>query len=120
MVEHLSRQELEQHHARTLAPADVLRVDEHLSACDSCQQRFVELTGLPDAATQMSLSPLPDQEEVATHLDYDQLAAYVDGTMDEVEREIADSHLLFCVECADEVGELREFSRRISQTPAQT
>ena len=118
MVEHLSRQELEQHRARTLAHGEVLRVDEHLLACDSCQQRFVELAALPDASMQMSLPSSLDQENGARHLAYEQFAAYVDGTMDEVEREIADSHLLFCAQCVDEVEELREFSRQISQTPA--
>lgn len=119
MTEHLSTQELKDHRARTLATGEVLRVDEHLSACDSCQNRFFELAGLPDAAMQMSLPPSLDQDHaVASHLSYEQFAAHVDGTMDEVEREIADSHLLFCRPCADEIKELREFSHQISQMPA--
>lgn len=120
MTEHLSAQELAQHRARTLAPEALLRVDGHLSACDACQQRFTELAAVPETSMRLSLSQASAEDEAIPHLDYELIAAYVDGTLDEVELEIADSHLLFCAGCADEIKELRAFSRQISQQSAKT
>lgn len=119
MTEHLSAQELAQHRARSLAPEALLRVDMHLNACDACQQRFSELTALPEASMRLSLPQARDVDEATPHLGYEQFAAYVDGTLDEVELEIADSHLLFCAECADEIKELRAFSQQISHPPVK-
>lgn len=115
MTRHLSTPELEQHRARTLTPDELLRVDEHLSGCDSCRQRFVALAGLPETPL-LSLPQWLDSKEASDHLTYDEFAAFVDGTMTEVEREIADSHILSCGSCADEIMNLQAFSRQISQS----
>ncbi|HZS44016.1 MAG TPA: hypothetical protein VFC63_02855 [Blastocatellia bacterium] len=45
-----------------------------------------------------------------THLQYEEMAAYVDGKCDDVEREIIDSHISICNFCADELRDLKEFS----------
>jgi hypothetical protein len=119
MTKHLSTQELEQHRARTLAPEELLRVDGHLSACDSCHQRFADLAELPEATMPIALPRGLDQDDASPHPRYEQFAAYIDGTMGEVDREIADSHLLVCVQCADEIRELRAFSQQISQQPVK-
>lgn len=112
MTQHLSTPDLEQHRARTLTPEELLRVDEHLSGCASCRQRFVELAELPV----LSLSQWLESRDASDHLTYDEFAAFVDGTMAEVDREIADGHILLCGACADEVRNLLAFSHQISQT----
>ena len=47
------------------------------------------------------------------HLDYDQhLAPYVDGTANEVDREIVESHIALCSQCEEDVRDLQEFRRQ--------
>jgi anti-sigma factor RsiW len=47
--------------------------------------------------------------EEPRHLIYEQVAAYVDDGLNDVDREIATSHLELCRECAERVTQLRDF-----------
>ena len=42
------------------------------------------------------------------HLDYELVEGYVDDKLDKVDREAAEAHLQVCVECSEEVTDLRE------------
>lgn len=46
------------------------------------------------------------------HLDYEQLELYVDGKADEIDREIVESHVAQCSQCADELEDLLEFKEQ--------
>jgi hypothetical protein len=117
MTRHLSTQDLAEHRARTLTAEELARLDAHLFACDSCHKRFVEFAELRQAPLQMSVLQPLDEGDALSHLSYEEFAALVDGTMGEVEREIADGHMLLCSQCADEFKELRAFSRQIFRQP---
>jgi hypothetical protein len=54
-----------------------------------------------------------------THLDYESLAAYVEGGLDSIDREIADSHLKLCAQCDAEMNELRAFATRMAAYPVK-
>lgn len=79
------------------------------------------VTDQNDAASR-ALNALEDGITVvpgdADHPPYDTLEAFVDGRLDAVDSEIAESHLAVCTQCADDVEDLRAVRRDI--TPLTT
>ena len=49
-------------------------------------------------------------DEGPAHLQYEQLAAYADGSADAIDREIAESHASMCARCSAELEDLRTFA----------
>jgi hypothetical protein len=55
-----------------------------------------------------------DENSSDFHLDYDEhLRPYIDGKINEVDREIIESHLQFCALCLHQVRDLREFKQSL-------
>jgi hypothetical protein len=106
--EHLSETQLTEYRERALSPRELLAVDSHLASCDECHARLSRI--LPEVGKRES-------GEEPFHLDYEQhLEPYVDGTANEIDREIVDSHVAVCSTCATELRDLLEFK----QQPAAT
>src|ERR1043165_2616924 len=100
MSEHLSQTQLAGYSGRTLYPDELLAVDSHLASCDECHERLTRI--MPGTSV--------DSGEEPFHLDYDEhLHPYVDGTANEIDREIVDSHVAQCSRCADELRDLLAF-----------
>ena len=110
MSEHLSQSQLAGYSGRTLDTDELLAVDGHLASCDVCHER---LTGMLPAAAKPAagLSLQPDAGPF--HLDYEQhLESYVDGKLNDIDREIVDSHVAECSRCADELRDLLAFKEQ--------
>ena len=61
----------------------------------------------------LSESQLAGYSEGPFHLDYDEhLEPYVDGKLNEIDREIVDSHVAHCSKCADELRDLLAFEQQ--------
>ena len=59
------------------------------------------------------LSPSFQSDEGPFHLDYDEhLEPYVDGRANDIDREIVDSHVAQCSQCADELKDLLAFKEQ--------
>jgi hypothetical protein len=59
--------------------------------------------------------PFEDYIEDAFHLDYDEhLESYVDGEIDELDREIVEGHIRSCPYCAGMLRDLQEFRERLA------
>lgn len=108
-AEHLSQDQLDGYEARTLDSAELLAVDRHLATCDQCHEKRGRK--LPN------VSELPIDEPF--HLDYDLLAPYVDGTANEIDREIVESHVALCSTCAEDLRDLQEFEQQFRQEVEQ-
>ena len=105
MAEHLSPIQLVGYASRTLDPDELLAVDRHLASCDVCHDRLMRMS------PKISSYDLSIQEPF--HLDYDEhLAPYVDGTANEVDREIVESHIALCSQCEEDIRDLQEFRRQ--------
>jgi anti-sigma factor RsiW len=114
-AEHLSESQLTRYRGRTLGPHELLAVDRHIASCDLCHERLSRLLPLAPSRSEPA-SRLGDEP---FHLDYDEhLAPYVDGTADEIDREIIESHLSYCSACADDLRDLQEFKRQPAHAPA--
>jgi hypothetical protein len=113
-TEHLSQTQLLGYGARTLNSEELLAVDRHLASCDMCHDRLAAmLSEVSERPYDLSI------DEEPFHLDYDQhLVPYVDGVANEIDREIIESHIALCTQCADDVRDLQVFRQQPAlQTP---
>lgn len=93
---HLSREQLEKYRSRSLSPAELPAVDAHLAACGACQEQLAAEAPLGD-----SIGLLQGIEEARSeHLTFEQIDAWVDDTLDPVEREMVAAHIGLCTSCA--------------------
>ncbi|HEU4715030.1 MAG TPA: hypothetical protein VFS76_26010 [Pyrinomonadaceae bacterium] len=106
-AEHLSQNQLVGYRAKTLSPDELLAVDRHLASCNACHERLRQLS----PAERDSSYDLSSDE--AFHLDYDHhLVPYVDCTADEIDREIIESHIALCSQCAEDIRDLQKFRQQ--------
>jgi hypothetical protein len=114
VTEHLTGEAIELYRTRRASAAEALAAQNHVADCADCRARLAAAVeadaALPSLRKQMTTAE-EDDFGADSHLPYEQLALYVDGGLDEVEREIADSHLSFCEDCAADLADLRQYAR---------
>lgn len=115
MSEHPDTHELKFYIARKLPPDVLLRVARHISVCQSCRERIAHAEGTGARIESLRAELSWNAKSVEHHLDYEQLEAYVDDTLDAVGREIADNHLAVCPPCAREAQELESLREDLTQ-----
>jgi len=99
MMEHPTKRELDEYRSRVLAPAAFLSVHRHVVTCASCAAQCPD-----DLARDLEvLHTALLQDETPYHLSAAEVAAYAQGTANEIDLEIADSHLSDCATCLNEV-----------------
>ena len=117
MREHLSARELELYGARRLPSAERWAVDEHLAECPACRERAASATHVEERFGSL----LNDFEMVAsaplTHLDFGQIAGFVDDAINEADRAVVADHLVICASCEHEVRELSAFRVSLETSP---
>lgn len=109
MQEHLSDETVDRYRRRTLSTDDLFAVDSHLSACEVCRLKALPLGNAFHAIA----SSLRIAGSAETHASYEQMEALVDGTADEVEREIITGHVQDCMLCKADVNDLQAFKLEI-------
>ena len=117
MSQHLSQAQLAAYNERTLYRDELSTVDSHLASCDECHERLTRI-----APAKFTASLASDSGEVPFHLDYEQhLEPYVDGTANDIDREIVESHVALCSACATDLKDLLEFKQQpVAATTADT
>ena len=110
-MKHLEIEQLKKYGERQLNAEEMTLTVSHLGECRACFDAFQQIfPSLSDAAREVSVDNLTADEAIF-HLDYEEhLRPYIDYEIDEVTREIVESHLQNCSFCARAVRELREFS----------
>lgn len=111
-LEHLTEEAINRYRERASSRAELLAVQTHIRACAACRARLEQAVeanaaflSLQRQVTGGSIDLIDEPE----HLPYEQLALYVDNRLDEVEREIAESHLAICEECSGDLVDLRRY-----------
>jgi hypothetical protein len=106
MDTHLSTEEIRGYLRRRLTRDDFDRVGEHVHSCASCYQDFL-------AELQKRFPIEIDLDELAGlkgwHLEGEELAAYVEGRMDELNFECATLHLEECGSCMEKTSAAFEY-----------
>lgn len=115
-AEHISNEAFERYNARRSDAAETLEVQAHIGECAACREKLAQVFDAEKAfaglRNDFAFDDFADEPE---HLPYENLALFVDGKMDEVEREIAESHLAICENCARDASDLRSY-RTIAET----
>lgn len=116
---HLTGETCAAYGERKLLPADILRVQSHLESCSDCRLRAAQTigatAGVAALRTEINNNWLSDEE--FEHLPFEHLQMFVDDQLDEVDREIAESHLAVCAVCTEDLADLRKF-QVVAQTSA--
>jgi predicted anti-sigma-YlaC factor YlaD len=114
MSEHFTTQQVERYLGRAMSPAELLAATDHLATCEACRKLLGEAKQLHSSLTSLraDLQAIAGAEPV--HLQYEELAAYLDGRADPVDREILESHLQICQQCMAEAQDLRTFKSEMS------
>src|SRR5262249_27778472 len=92
---------------------------EHLDSCDDCRERVAREATAAAPAAPFFADLLVGEWSEPWHLSDEQVSAYVDGSLDSVERELVNSHLEICPTCVQTVRELRSFRALLSTSPPQ-
>ncbi len=105
-MNHLSAQLMLRYRARSLAPAELLDLDQHLTDCERCRASLALAVNLaaPDKANGFGLL------EATTELSHPALEHwrdYLAQRLDAVDRELCESHLEDCFACAAQLTQLR-------------
>ena len=109
MSDHPSLERIVQYRDGALAPDELLGVDDHLATCATCRDRAQTLSEQAGRLESALVASGPRD-----HVDFDTLSQYVDGTLVETDREIADAHLSSCSLCAEDLGDLRRTRAELS------
>lgn len=112
MLKHFSETDIANYLERNLPPADLLAADDHLAQCDLCFGKIAAHKSASFDAANLQNAFLENLDD--DHLTYEQLALFVDGEANEIEREIAEVHRKVCRDCNAQIDELREL-RKICQ-----
>jgi hypothetical protein len=102
MTDHPPSQELEQYRRRTLSPASFLAVHRHVVTCPRCAEQSAPQQLARDFE-ELRAALLPATDPAPYHLSATEVAAYSRGELDEIDLEIAESHLVTCAQCRDEL-----------------
>lgn len=111
VTEHLTGEAIELYRTRRASAAEALAAQNHVADCADCRARLAAAVEADAALLSLRKQTATDDDfEADSHLPYEQLSLYVDGGLDEVAREIADSHLSFCEDCAADLADLRQYA----------
>src|SRR5438270_7551391 len=99
---------------RTLPAPEMSILAEHLATCAPCRRQFQQARRGRRAGAPLTFTLAPEAWLKHEHLQYEQLAPYLDGDLGSEEREILDLHLSACASCREDVQSLREFRQQIA------
>jgi hypothetical protein len=108
MREHLSKDELAGSAGRTLPADKLVEADSHLSGCAECRGQL----RMP-----LSARRLPEASHGVSHLEYEQMTAYLDERLDEPARDAVDRHVQSCSLCETELRDLEAFDKAMALEP---
>jgi hypothetical protein len=107
-AEHLTDHDVEAYQQRSLGSGDLVRVTDHLAFCGDCQGRL----GGDDIASVVAgirKAFLAAPTEAWEHPSGEEIAAFVDGSLDEIDTALVRSHEEECAACAADIADLRKF-----------
>jgi len=108
MSTHLSNEIVERFHSQSLTGSDRGVIYDHIVGCETCRRRVVTAEAEAVALRAVADHILSQEGEKLYHLDPATIEAFVDDTLDAVDRSTAKLHLEDCPECSAEVTDLRE------------
>src|ERR1051326_1083323 len=109
MTEHLSTFQIKQLCVSALPEDELGAAAVHTAACPSCHGRFVEELKLQRGSVPFNLTLEPEFWFRHDHVDFDELVALADKTLDLETEEIINIHLKTCETCREDVRSFLAF-----------
>src|SRR5678815_1846590 len=106
MTDHLSETEVSLFRERTIGPAERERIDSHVAECESCLRRILPSEDRALIYSELTEALLPDSADEPFHLSNAEIRAYANGSIDQADRVIFESHLDICDQCSEAVQSL--------------
>jgi len=110
-MNHISKSRMREFCAKSLEVPELAEIVEHMEGCSECKELFhdvfQERTGPFPYSINLSHSWLRYE-----HLEYEQLVAYVDNKLDEIDREMLDVHLNGCASCREDVRSFLDYRKQ--------
>ncbi|HTT62695.1 MAG TPA: hypothetical protein VMG35_12660 [Bryobacteraceae bacterium] len=110
-LEHLSDGQLEAFSKRSAAPAGLVDIDGHLSACEECRRRLEKIA--PAGALYAGIRNALEQDAAVGHLSYEDVRDAAEGKPSQA----AVRHLESCQPCREEVADLAQFIPALASEP---
>ena len=114
MSPHLSTTDIDRYRSKALTADEVRVLDSHLSECEDCRWSFLDSENMTAAyeLVRHNLRSVPQLAE--THIAYDEMAAYADGELDRMERDVVEAHIKICADCESEQAGLMKLREAIA------
>jgi cytoskeletal protein RodZ len=103
MTDHLSETEVSLFRERTIGPTERERIDSHVAECESCLRRILPSEDTALVYSELTEALLPDGADEPFHLSNAEIRAYANGSIDQADRVIFESHLDICDQCSEAV-----------------
>jgi hypothetical protein len=124
MSKHLVQTQLERYREGKLSAAELQTIDEHIGECATCRQQLndylADLEELTASLTADWPEIMANTGAEAKHLSYEQVAACVDGELQEENPPRIEKHLAACADCAERVQKLVDFRNETQLEPTIT
>lgn len=120
MIEHPTKQELDEYRRRILTPGGFLSVHRHVSGCPHCAAQCNSSEELARDLEVLNDGLLHAPDETPFHLSTAEAMAYVRGTADQIDLEIAESHLSVCETCVTEVQQYKDKTAVLARVKSTT
>jgi hypothetical protein len=109
MTHHLSTLQVQQLCVSALPEDELVAAAVHTTECQSCNERFVEELKRQRGSTPLNFTLEPEFWFQHDHVDFDQLVALADKTLDQDTEEIINIHLKTCESCREDVRSFLAF-----------
>lgn len=103
MSDHLSETEVSLFRERTIGPTERKRIDSHVAECESCLRRILPSEDTALVYSELTEAMLPDGSDEPFHLSNADVRRYANGSIDQADRVIFESHLDICDQCSEAV-----------------
>ena len=106
MTDHLTETEVSLFRERTIRPTERERIDSHVAECESCLRRILPSEDTSLVYSELTEALLPDSADEPFHLSNAEMRRYANGSIDQADRVIFESHLDICDQCSEAVQSL--------------
>jgi anti-sigma factor ChrR (cupin superfamily) len=114
---HLTEAQARAYRDRSLTASELLLASDHLAACEECRARISSSEAVHESVENIRKT-LVAEAAMPAHLTYDELAAYVDGTLEEASASHVKRHARECESCATNLNDFAALKREI-KAPAK-